>query len=118
MNFPDSTLESRCSTQERFDLILKGGTILDGTGSPGFRGDIGVLGDRIQAIGQLGDSGRIVDASGLHLAPGFVDVHAHTNLVRQSGSPEQAPPGSDPWISQGPTEALPFPNGSMPLRSW
>jgi N-acyl-D-amino-acid deacylase len=62
-----------------FDLLIEGADILDGTGSDAFRADVGVIDDRIAAIGALSQSatrGRI-DARGLTLAPGFIDCHSH-----------------------------------------
>jgi dihydroorotase/N-acyl-D-amino-acid deacylase len=60
----------------RFDVIITNGRIVDGTGSPWFRGDIGIAGDRIAAIGALGDAAAAtkIDASNLVVAPGFIDL--------------------------------------------
>src|SRR5471030_2996301 len=60
----------------RFDLIIANGRIVDGTGSPWFRGDVGIVGDRISAIGALGDATATtrVDATNLIVAPGFIDL--------------------------------------------
>ena len=60
----------------RFDVIIANGRIVDGTGSPWYRGDIGILGDRITAIGALGDAtaSTRVDATNLVVAPGFIDL--------------------------------------------
>ena len=62
-----------------YDLIVRGGTIVDGSGLPGFRGDVGVSGDRIAAIGDLKGqaAGKIIDAEGMTVSPGFVDGHTH-----------------------------------------
>jgi N-acyl-D-aspartate/D-glutamate deacylase len=67
-----------------FDLLVRGGTVVDGTGSPGRRADVGVLGDRILAIDDLGvvdmrDVAQVIDASGLVVAPGFIDPHGHSD---------------------------------------
>ena len=60
------------------DLKIVGGTIVDGSGSPRFRGDIGISDGRIVAIGEVADDAReTVDASGRIVSPGFVDVHTH-----------------------------------------
>ena len=62
-----------------FDLILRGGTIVDGSGAPRVRGDVGVRDGRVAAMGRLrpGDAARVIDAGGLVVAPGFVDLHTH-----------------------------------------
>ena len=59
-----------------FDLVIAGGRIVDGTGSPWYRADLGVRGDRIAAIGDLSsaDAARRIDASGLVVSPGFIDM--------------------------------------------
>ncbi len=67
-----------------FDLLLRGGTVVDGTGAPGRRTDVGVLGDRILAIDDLSavddrDVARTIDASGSVVAPGFIDPHGHSD---------------------------------------
>src|SRR5262245_30100240 len=67
--------------QERdFDVIVRGGSILDGSGKPSFQGDLGIRGDRIASISDLAGAtaGRIVEAGGLTVSPGFIDVHAHS----------------------------------------
>ena len=60
-----------------FDLVLRGGTVIDGTGSPGKRGDIGVRDGRVVEVGQLDEATVVVDAEGLMVVPGFVDPHTH-----------------------------------------
>ena len=61
------------------DLILRGGTVIDGTGSPRFRGDVAIDGDRIVAVGDVAKmaGAREIDVSGKIVAPGFIDVHTH-----------------------------------------
>ena len=62
-----------------YDLIIRNGTIVDGSGLPGYRGDLGIVADRIVAIGDLkGAAGdEVIDAEGMTVAPGFVDGHTH-----------------------------------------
>jgi N-acyl-D-amino-acid deacylase len=66
--------------QTDFDLVLRGGNLLDGTGRPAVRADLGIRGERIAAIGDLTvrSAGRTLDVSGLTVSPGFIDVHAHS----------------------------------------
>jgi len=67
---------SACGGGERFDLVLANGWIVDGTGNPRYRADVGVRGDRIAAIGRLTDARarRRIDVTGLIVAPGFIDM--------------------------------------------
>ena len=67
-----------------FDLLLRGGAVIDGTGAPGVMADVGVLGDRILAVGDLstvdvGSSARVLDVAGRTVAPGFIDPHGHSD---------------------------------------
>ncbi|MFG2073857.1 N-acyl-D-amino-acid deacylase family protein [Nonomuraea maritima] len=62
-----------------FDVVISGGRVLDGTGAPPYRADVGIAGDRVEAVGRLdGAAARtVIDATGRLVAPGFVDCHAH-----------------------------------------
>lgn len=67
-----------------FDLLLRGGTVVDGTGAPPRRADVGVLGDRILAVDDLADVddrgvANVIDATGQVIAPGFIDPHGHSD---------------------------------------
>ncbi|MEM9682799.1 MAG: D-aminoacylase, partial [Pseudomonadota bacterium] len=66
-------------TGEKFDLLIRNGAVIDGTGAPRENADIGVRGDRIAAVGDLSQSSGAVeeDAAGRIVCPGFVDVHTH-----------------------------------------
>ncbi|MEO5723709.1 MAG: amidohydrolase family protein [Ilumatobacteraceae bacterium] len=61
-----------------FDLVVRNATVYDGSGMPPYRGDVGVKGGRIVRVGRICESGDTeVDAAGLAVAPGFVDIHTH-----------------------------------------
>ena len=60
------------------DLVIRGGTIVDGSGAERFKGDIAIDGDRISVVGRITTSGRReIDAAGLIVTPGWVDIHTH-----------------------------------------
>ncbi len=63
-----------------FDLLISGGTVVDGTGAEGVAADVGVTADRVTAVGDLADAGagKRIDATGLTVAPGFIDTHTHS----------------------------------------
>ena len=61
-----------------FDLVIRNGTVIDGSGAPRRIADVAVQGNRIAAVGpKLGAGRREIDAEGLIVAPGFVDIHTH-----------------------------------------
>ena len=64
-----------------YDIIIAGGTVIDGKRAPRRRGDVGIQGDRIAAIGDLAgaDAAQVIDAAGRTVAPGFIDVHNHSD---------------------------------------
>jgi N-acyl-D-amino-acid deacylase len=92
-----------------FDLVLRGGAVVDGTGRPRFVADVGVRGDRIAAIGDLAaaTAARSVDARGLIVAPGFVDAHAHSDFRRN--------PRAQSKVFQGVTLDVTGPDGGSPF---
>jgi N-acyl-D-amino-acid deacylase len=65
------------------DLIIRGGTLLDGTGKPGLAGDLAVAEGRISAIGtyEAAPNARVLDASGCFVSPGFIDIHSHSDFT-------------------------------------
>ncbi len=71
-----------------YDLAIRNARIVDGTGNPWFRGDLAIRGDRIVAVGRIGTTkaNREVEAEGLVVAPGFIDIHSHSDdLLLEDG---------------------------------
>jgi len=69
-----------------FDLLIRGGTLIDGTGSPGRPADVGIRDDRVEALGDLSmvpdaTVGRVIEATGQVVSPGFIDTHAHSDAT-------------------------------------
>ena len=63
---------------QQYDLVIRGGTIVDGTGAAPFSGDVGIIGNRIAAVGKVdGSAKEEINATGMIVTPGFVDVHTH-----------------------------------------
>jgi len=64
-----------------FDILILNGMILDGSGRPAYKADVGIKGDRLAAIGQLAgqEAVRILDATGRYVTPGFIDIHSHSD---------------------------------------
>lgn len=87
------------AAQEPFDVLIRSGEVLDGTGSPARTADVGIRGQRIAAIGDLATASAktVLDAKGLVVAPGFVDVHTHVDaeIARL--------PGCDNFVRMGVT---------------
>jgi N-acyl-D-amino-acid deacylase len=71
-----SLLAAACAPQESYDVIIRGGTVYDGTGAPGARADVGIRGDQVAAVSDLTDAAAptVVDATGLAVAPGFINM--------------------------------------------
>ncbi len=102
-----------CLAGPSYDLIIRGGRVLDGSGNPWYYADIGVRGDRIAAVGDLStaQAALIVDAGGLYVAPGFVDGHTHVG----SGLDTPDRSAGHPLLAQGITTVLVNPDGGGPV---
>lgn len=76
-----------------FDLIIRGARVIDGTGSPWFVADVGITKGRIAAVAKNlpGTAGRVIDAGGRALAPGFIDVHTHLERTSSRSGIEDLP---------------------------
>ena len=65
-----------------YDLIIRNARVVDGTGNLWFRGDVAIAGASIAAVGRaMGEAARVIDANGLCVCPGFIDVHAHGDFT-------------------------------------
>jgi N-acyl-D-amino-acid deacylase len=102
---------------ERFDVLITGGRVLDGTGNPWFYADVGIRGGRIAAVGALGkaDAAERVDARGKWVVPGFIDLHSHADAeggprgtLRDDDARRRAAPN---LVSQGVTTVVVNPDG-------
>jgi N-acyl-D-amino-acid deacylase len=90
-----------------FDVLIRGGQLVDGTGAPAARLDVGIAGGRVAAVDRLDSAaaGLVIDASGLVVAPGFIDVHVHSELARLGGADQFA------GVMDGVTTELMSPDG-------
>lgn len=100
-----------------FDLLIQGGRVIDGTGNPWFLADVGIKGDSIVAVAPRLESGgaRIVDARGLVVAPGFIDVHSHAE-AREDGQDIIGGAAAENNIRQGVTTIIAGPDGFGPVQ--
>lgn len=111
-----TTLATAClatsADAQTYDLIVTGGTIIDGTGAPRYRGDLAITGNRIALLSRTpiprSAARRTIDATGLIVAPGFIDLHAHLD-------PIMAMPDAQSHVRQGVTLALGGPDGGGPF---
>ena len=97
---------------QQLDIIVRGGTVVDGSGSPGKRADIGITGDRIVFVGDARKqtAKRTIDATGLIVTPGFIDPHTHT--AEDLANPKRS--RNDAYLMQGVTTVATGNDGGSP----
>ena len=97
------------SARAQFDVLLLGGRVLDGSGSAWARADIGIVGDRITAVGQLrgATAATTIEARDLYVAPGFIDTHSHSGEALQRAELR----GARALLAQGITTVFVNPDG-------
>ena len=106
---------------DRFDVLITGGRILDGTGNPWFYADVGIRGGKVVEIGRLAgrDAGRVIDAKGRIVAPGFIDIHSHADdgATPRGGfrDPDPARRAAPNLVTQGVTTVVVNQDGRSPL---
>ena len=107
-----ATSAARTGSGERYDLLLSGGTVIDGTGRAGFRADVAVRDGRIVAVSSApipaDRAARVIDVRGHVVAPGFIDLHAHLDPLLRL-------PGAESALRQGVTTAVGGPDGGSPI---
>lgn len=91
-----------CRKQRDLDLLVRGALVVDGSGRPPYQADVGIRGKYIVSIGKLrnGPARRVIEAGGLCLSPGFIDVHTHTDVELL------VCPTADSLVRQGITTAI------------
>src|SRR4249919_32017 len=96
-----------------FDVLIRNARVMDGTGNPWLRADVGITGDRITAVGALGRAAavRTIDARDRVLAPGFIDVHSHAADGIRTAALHQG----QPLLAQGVTTFIANPDGGGPV---
>ena len=94
-----------------FDVLIVNGRMLDGTGNPEVAADVGIRGDRIAAVGSLrgAPARRTVDARGMYVVPGFIDVHSHADAALAGD--DSAARGAPNLVTQGITTVVGAPDG-------
>jgi N-acyl-D-amino-acid deacylase len=95
-----------------FDLVIRNAQVYDGMGNPWIRADVGIVRDRIEWVGPIGTTtSKTIDARGLALAPGFIDVHSHAG----PGLATAALKHGQPVLAQGITTVMVNPDGGGPV---
>lgn len=104
---------ARGSAQEPYDVLIRNGRVLDGSGNPWRRADVALQGNRIAAVGDLhgASAAREIDARGLYVVPGFVDTHSHS----ADGLESEGRSHARPLLAQGITTVVVNPDGGGPV---
>ena len=104
------------SQASSLDVVIRGGRVIDGTGNPWFLADVGIKGDSIAAVAPHLDAAgaRIIDAQGMVVSPGFIDVHSHSE-PREGGQDAIGNPAAENNIRQGVTTVFASPDGGGPI---
>jgi N-acyl-D-aspartate/D-glutamate deacylase len=104
---------SSLAAQESYDVLIRGGRVLDGSGNPWTRADVALRGDRVVAVGDLSGARAAteIDATGLYVAPGFIDAHSHAG----GGLASEGLSHARPLLAQGVTTVFVNPDGGGPV---
>ena len=99
--------------QDAFDVLIRNGRVLDGSGNPWIRADVGIRGGVVTAVGRLNDTHatRTIDAADRLVTPGFIDVHSHAGESLTRPQLRQA----QPILAQGVTTIVVNPDGGGPV---
>ena len=114
-------LFGQTARSDRFDLLIEGGRVLDGSGNPWFSADIGIRGGRIAEIGRLAgrEAARVIKANHRIVAPGFIDIHSHADdgATPRGGfrDPDPARRAAPNLVTQGVTTVVVNQDGRSPL---
>lgn len=104
-------IDPQQTVEQQWDIVIRGGTVIDGTGQPRFTADVAIRGDRIVAVSavplDIQLARQVIDATGKVISPGFVDIHTHLD-------PLLTLPGGESHVRQGVTTALGGPDGTAP----
>ena len=97
------------NSPSEYDIIILNGEVIDGSGAPSVFKDVGIVGNKIHKIGNLksSEAKRYIDAEGLVVSPGFIDVHVHLDPILRLSNTES-------HVRQGVTTSLGGPDGTSP----